>query len=125
MAKIVPLRSAGAALLLLGALAGVLAGLYAYFTPLTGVTGTLGARWAIVAAAAIALMAVPLARLGPGAGRIAWRIALLILLVGNGLAGALLHEWGLLGAMAAGLAGLALETLRPAGRAGKQDHGYA
>ncbi|HET8598101.1 MAG TPA: hypothetical protein VFM22_10095 [Castellaniella sp.] len=108
------LRSAGAVVLLLSAIVGLALALYGYFVPLTGVTGTYGALLVIILTIVIALMALGLARLAPGAGRAAWRIVLLILLAGTCFAGFLLHERWLSIAMLAGLIGLIIDVLRPA-----------
>jgi hypothetical protein len=107
-------RSAGAAVLFLSAIVGLALALYGYFVPLTGVNGTYGGLLAVILTIVIALMALVLARLSPGAGRAAWRIVLLILLAGACFAGFLLHEQWLSIAMLAGLIGLILDVLRPA-----------
>jgi len=108
------LRSAGVVVLFLSAIVGLALALYGYFVPLTGVNGSYGALLAVILTIVIALMAVVLARLAPGTGRAAWRIALLILLAGTCFAGFLLHERWLSIAMLAGLIGLIIDVLRPA-----------
>lgn len=101
----------GVILLLISAVAGCLLALYAYLAPLTGVTGSLGALLAIVVSVIIAIMALILAAMSGGAGRIIWRILIVIALAGNAFAGVLLHEWWLCVAMGVGLIGLIIDIV--------------
>ena len=108
----------GAAVLCVSALVGLVISLYAYFAPLTGVNGTLGALLAIVVSAVIALMAIVLMGMHAGAGRVVWRVLIVVALAGNCFAGVLLHEWWLCVAMVIGLVGLVISLFtRTAGSA--------
>jgi hypothetical protein len=110
-----PRRSMGIVILLISAVIGLLVSLYAYFTPLSGVTGTPGALLAIAVTIAILMLGGALTRLPTGGRRIAGYVALIVLLAGNCFAGALLHEWVLSAAMAVGFVGLLID-LSGAGR---------
>jgi len=104
----------GAILLLAGALASLLVTLYAYVTPLTGVTGTAGALLVIVASLILILAALVLPALkGRGMRNLA-RVLILLGLLGTGFAGLLLHLWTVPVAMAVGLVGLIIDMTRPA-----------
>jgi hypothetical protein len=112
-----PLRSfsPGVIVLLASAIAGLALALYAYFTPLTGVTSTLGALAVIVACAALAVMALA-QRVAVGhAARIALRVAIVLLLLATCFAALLLHRWWICVAMGVGLVGVVVEMIRPAG----------
>jgi hypothetical protein len=76
---------AGAAVLFSGAVAGSLIALYGYLVPLTGVTGTKGALLAVIVSVVIALMAIALPRLRPGALRTSWLAVLVCLLAGRAM----------------------------------------
>lgn len=108
-----PLSSrAGAILLLLASLVGLALALYAYFTPLTGVNGTLGALVVILACIVLAILALGLAAV-PGRGiRIALRVLALLGLAGTFCAGLLLHQWWIAVAMVVGLVGLIIDMIR-------------
>ncbi|WP_368641979.1 hypothetical protein ABRY95_12220 [Castellaniella ginsengisoli] len=113
---------AGAAVLFSGAVAGSLIALYGYLVPLTGVTGTKGALLAVIVSVVIALMAIALPRLRPGALRTSWLAVLVCLLAGNAFAGVLLHEPWLGIAMTGGLLGLIFDRGRPARTARHSPH---
>ncbi|WP_342594062.1 hypothetical protein AAGT95_13170 [Salinicola lusitanus] len=99
----------GIIVMLLGSLAGLAVALYAYFTPLTGVNGSLGALVVILSTIALAILTLVLAPLSHRSGRVALRVLILLDLVGTGFAGLLLHQWWLTAAMVVGLIGLLLE----------------
>jgi len=103
---------AGAILLLLASLAGLAIALYADSTPLTGVTGTLGARLTAVACGVLAILALGLAALRGRAPRILLRVLILLGLAGTAFAGLLLHQVGIAVAMGIGLVGLIVDMLR-------------
>ena len=104
----------GVMVLFISAVVGCLLALYAYLAPLTGVTGSLGALLAIVVSVVITVMALILAAMSGGTGRIIWRILIVIALAGNAFAGALLHEWWLCIAMGVGLIGLIINIVNSA-----------
>lgn len=104
----------GAIVLLAGSLAGLVAALYAYVAPLTGVTGTLGALLVIVTSAVLAVLALALAAVTRRAARNGLRAVIVIGLAGTIFAGALLHAWWLCLAMIVGIAGLAIDIVHPA-----------
>lgn len=114
--------SAGTAVLLFSAAVALLVALYAYATPLTGVTGTPGALLAVVVSIAIIFLTGLLPRSRPHASRAFWRAVLVILLAGNGFAGMLLHEWGLVIAMAVGFIGLVIDMLGKRRVSGRERH---
>ncbi|WP_447553256.1 hypothetical protein [Vreelandella sp. EE22] len=103
----------GVWILLLAALAGLGLSLYAYLTPLTGVTGTLGALVTILACLLLAGAALVLFKLGRGAGLIAVRVLILLGLIGTFFAALLLHQWLLSAVMVIGLVGLVIDVARP------------
>ncbi|MGN6384039.1 MAG: hypothetical protein ACTHMK_15660 [Dyella sp.] len=105
----------GLILLLASAVAGFFLALYAYFAPLTGVTGTVGALAVIVSCAVLAAMALALGAVGKHAARITLRVSIGLLLLATCFAALLLHRWGICVAMGAGLVGLVMEVLRSAG----------
>ncbi|MEX9252668.1 hypothetical protein [Pseudenterobacter timonensis] len=96
----------GVLLLLLSAVVGFAVALYAWLTPLTGVTGTIGALGVAIDCVLLALLTFILLR----ASRRGWRILLivitLVMLIGIGFAGALLHQYIITAAMVVGLIGL-------------------
>lgn len=110
----------GAIVLFVASLAGFAIALYAYITPLTGVTDTVGALVTILACAALAVMALILPALKGRGARNALRVLILLGLAGTGFAGLLLHQWWITVAMLVGLVGLVLDmalstrTQRPA-----------
>lgn len=112
-----PLRSVppGVIVLLASAIAGLALALYAYFTPLTGVTGTLGALAVIVACAVLAVLALAQRVSLKHGARVTLRVAIVLLLLATCFAALLLHRWWICVAMGVGLAGVVVETVRPAG----------
>ncbi len=104
---------AGIIVLLLGSLVGLAVSLYAYFTPLTGVNGTLGALVVILSTIALVVLTLVLAPLSCRSGRVALRVLILLALVGTGFAGLLLHQWWLTAAMVVGLIGLLMDMASP------------
>jgi|GEM_PF-765359 len=105
---------AGIIVLLVGSLVGLAVSLYAYFAPLTGVNGTLGALAVILSTIALVVMTLVLAPLSCRSGRVVLRVLILLVLVGTGFAGLLLHQWWLTAAMVVGLIGLLLDMASPA-----------
>ncbi|MES1939053.1 hypothetical protein T5B8_02350 [Salinisphaera sp. T5B8] len=99
----------GAAVLLLGALASLSVALYGYFAALTGVTGTLGALAAIVVSGLLIACAGVLARGASGRWRNLLAGLVVLMILGNAFAGALLHEWWLCAAMGVALLGLLID----------------
>ena len=109
----------GVIVLFIGTLVGLVAALYGYFAPLTGVNGTLGALLAIVVSVVLLLLRLALARSSSKGARIAWRVVILIGLAGNMFAGVLLHEWWLCLGMLAGVVGLAIDCFGATGGKGR------
>lgn len=107
----------GAILLFAASVASLLLAAYAYFTPLTGVTGTAGAMLVIVASLILALAALVLPGLKGRGSRNALRVLILLGLIGTAFAGWLLHLWLVPVAMAIGLIGLIIDMTRPASAA--------
>ncbi|WP_048305552.1 hypothetical protein [Halomonas sp. PR-M31] len=103
---------AGAILVFIASLVGLGVALYAYFAPLTGVNGSIGALVVILACIALAVMALILAAVNSRGALIALRILLLVGLVGTCVAGLLLHQWWIGVAMVVGLLGLILDMAR-------------
>lgn len=99
------------AALLLSMAIGFLIALYAYFAPLTGVTGSGGALMAAVVPLVIVLLAGVLAKVTGPALRIFLSVILLILLAGNCFAGLLLHQWWLSAMMVIGFMALVIDML--------------
>ena len=103
-----------AALLLLAALAGAIIALYAWFTPLTGVTGSLGAIATAIACALLAVVGWLLHKSATRAARSTWGIITLLLLLAISFAAALLHQPAIIVAMVVGLIGLIARLRAPA-----------
>ncbi len=101
-------------LLLVSAVTGFLLALHAYVTPLTGVTGTLGALTVIVACAALGMMAASLRTATSQTLRIVLRMLIGLALAGTCFAALMLHEWWLCVAMGVGVVGLVLDLVQPA-----------
>ncbi|MEM6160460.1 hypothetical protein AAH446_07885 [Erwinia sp. P6884] len=96
----------GFILLLLAAVAGFALAIYAWSTPLTGVTGTIGALGVAIANIVLAVLAFILRACSGRGSRIFWAIIILLMLVGIGFAALLLHQSVITAAMAIGLVGL-------------------
>lgn len=105
----------GFILLLLAALVGFALALYAWWAPLTGVTGTIGASGVAIANVGLALLAFILRACSGRSLRIFWAIIILLVLVGIGFAALLLHQWVITAAMAIGLVGLIALISNPIG----------
>lgn len=99
----------GAILLFAAALASSALAIYAYVTPLTGVSGTLGALIVIVTSIILAVAALVLPAISPRGWRNLWRILILLGLIGICFAGILLHRWWIGVAMVIGLIGLIID----------------
>ncbi|ETX28998.1 hypothetical protein RISW2_03390 [Roseivivax isoporae LMG 25204] len=97
----------GAALLTVAALVGLIAALYEYLTPLTGVTGTLGALIVVVACGLLALAGLIL--MVASSGRGFWRTLTVLGIVGTFTAALFLHAWIVAGTMVAALVGVLLD----------------
>lgn len=96
----------GSLLLLLAAVIGCVVALYAWLTPLTGVTNTIGALGVAIASAVLALITFAL-RAASGQGtRVFLIIITLVMLFGIGFSAALLHQYIITAAMVVGLVGL-------------------
>lgn len=104
----------GAIVLFAGAVASFALAIYAYFTPLTGVNGTIGALIVIVASLVLALAALVLPAISKRGWRNVLRILILLGLIGTCVAGLLLHRWWIGAAMAIALIGLVIDMTRPA-----------
>ncbi|RKR07195.1 hypothetical protein C7446_0003 [Kushneria sinocarnis] len=102
----------GAIVLFAASLVGLAVALYAYFTPLTGVTGTLGAQVVILVTAVLAVAALVLAAVKNRGLRIVLRVLILLALGGTFVASLLLHQWWISAAMVVGLIGLILDMTR-------------
>lgn len=101
--------------LLAASIVGLAIAVHAYFAPLTGVTGSLGALVVVVTCVVIGLLALVLAAAQGRGVRLALSVLILLGLVGTGVAGLLLHQWWLGVAMAVGLVALTLDMFRPGG----------
>ncbi len=111
--SISPSTRLGAMVLLFASLAGLATALYAYFTPLTGVNGSLGALVVILACLALTVMALLLFKVSGRGVSITLRVLTLIGLAGTFFAAMLLHQWWICVAMVIGLLGLILDMVRP------------
>lgn len=96
----------GSILLLLAAVIGFAVALYAWLTPLTGVTGTIGALGVAIACVFLAILSFILRAASRRGGRIFLIIVTLVFLFGIGFAAALLHQYIITAAMVVGLIGL-------------------
>lgn len=109
-----PSSRPGVILLLVGAIAGWLLALYAYFAPLTGVTNSPGALAVIFFCALLAVMALLLGGANSRTTRIVLRVLIAITLSSLCVAALLLHQWWICVAMGVGAVGLIVELARPA-----------
>ena len=109
----------GVIVLFIGTIMSLVAALYGYFAPLTGVNATLGALLTIVVSVVLIVFGLALARAGSRGARVAWRCVILVGLVGNAFAGALLHEWWLCLGMLIGVVGLVIDCFGSAGAEGR------
>lgn len=96
----------GTILLLLAAVIGFAVALYAWWTPLTGVTDTIGALGVAIASAVLAILIFVLRAASGRGARIFLIIVTLVVLAGIGFAAALLHQYIITAAMVVGLIGL-------------------
>ncbi len=92
-------------LIFAGAVGGVGVALYNLLTPLTGVTGTAGAKLVTVACVLIAVAAVLIQLFRPGPWRGIFRFLAALGAVLTAIAGYFLHEWWLIAAMVIVLVG--------------------
>ncbi|SFE54238.1 hypothetical protein [Roseivivax sediminis] len=99
----------GATVTALAALAGAGLALYLYLTPLTGVTGTIGALIVVVAALLVALGAILIAT----TGHPVWRWLTILGIIGTAIAAAFLHGWWIVVAMIVALVGIVLDGIGP------------
>ncbi|HCH39183.1 MAG TPA: hypothetical protein DE191_06665 [Enterobacter sp.] len=104
---------AGTILLLLAAVIGVAVALYAWLTPLTGVTDTIGALGVAIASAVLAVLTLMLRAASGRGARIFLIIVTLVVLIGIGFAAALLHQYIITVAMVVGLIGLIMLSSKP------------
>lgn len=98
----------GVLLLLLAAVIGCAMALYAWLTPLTGVTDTIGALGVAIASAVLALLTFVIRASSSRGARVFILIVTLLVLLGTGFAAALLHQYIITAAMVVGLIGLIL-----------------
>ncbi|GGB18684.1 hypothetical protein [Allosediminivita pacifica] len=105
-------------LILAGALAGAAVAVYNYLTPLTGVTGSLGALIVIASSILLIIAGVLIQLSQPGGWRSLLRTLVVLGAIGTGLAAYFLHEWWLIVAMVIVLVGVVLDvsTTRSAGK---------
>jgi len=104
----------GSLLLLLAAAIGFGVALYAWLTPLTGVTGSIGALGVAIANLFLLLLTFIL-RISSGRGApIFWRVITFLVLAGIGFAALLLHQGVITAAMVVGLIGLIIMSRNPA-----------
>jgi len=96
----------GSLLLLLAAVIGFAVALYAWLTPLTGVTGTIGALSVAIASAVLALLTFILRGASRHGARISLIVIIFLMLFAIGFAAALLHQYIITAAMVVGLIGL-------------------
>ncbi|HIH2379716.1 TPA: hypothetical protein ACYKTF_004443 [Enterobacter hormaechei] len=96
----------GTILLLLAAVIGFAVALYAWWTPLTGVTDTIGALGVAIASAVLAILIFVLRAASGRGARDFLIIVTLVVLAGIGFAAALLHQYIITAAMVVGLIGL-------------------
>ncbi|QLP67877.1 hypothetical protein C3451_01045 [Enterobacter sp. 301B] len=96
----------GTILLLLAAVIGFAVALYAWWTPLTGVTDTIGALGVAIASAVLAILIFVLRAASGRGARVFLIIVTLVVLAGIGFAAALLHQYIITAAMVVGLIGL-------------------
>ncbi|EKM8121150.1 hypothetical protein FR731_13255 [Enterobacter hormaechei] len=96
----------GTILLLLAAVIGFAVALYAWWTPLTGVTDTIGALGVAIASAVLAILIFALRAASGRGARVFLIIVTLVVLAGIGFAAALLHQYIITAAMVVGLIGL-------------------
>ncbi|MCA1336982.1 hypothetical protein [Pseudooceanicola marinus] len=104
----------GAVLMLAGGLAGGIISAYAYFTPLTGVSGTPGALLVILSSVLIFLASLIVALVGSRAWRNVLRVLLVLGIVLTGIAGLFLLQPMLTAAMAVALVGWIIDCAQPA-----------
>ncbi|WP_457809185.1 hypothetical protein [Kushneria sp. EE4] len=105
--------SPGAMVVLIASAVGIAIALYAYLTPLTGVTGTLGALIVIATCAILVALALGLALCRGRALHNLFRVVIVAFIVGTAFAALLLHLWWLAVAMAVALVGWMIDILRP------------
>lgn len=106
----------GTALFLLASAVGLAAAVYGYATPLTGITGSLGALVVICSSAALVLAGVLLLVLRSRGLRVTFEVLALLGIVGTAAAAWFLHSWILVGAMAVALVALVVAMTAPAPR---------
>ncbi|MDY8108947.1 hypothetical protein U0C82_07285 [Fulvimarina sp. 2208YS6-2-32] len=103
----------GALVVLAGGLVGLVISIYLYMTPLTGVTGSLGALIVMAASGAIAFDGlILLGAMTPG-HRALWLTLGFLGALGTLAAAYLLHAYGLMAVMVVVLLGLFLVLARP------------
>ena len=103
----------GAMVVLVASAVGIAIALYAYLTPLTGVTGTLGALVVIVTCAVLVALGLGLALCHGRALHNLLRVVIVAFIVGTAFAALLLHLWWLAVAMAVALVGWMIDLFRP------------
>ena len=100
---------AGAGIILLAGLAGAAIALYLFLTPLSGVTGTIGALIVLAACLAVALGGLLMMTTGGAV----WRWLTVLGILGTALAAFFLHGWWIMLAMLVALVGVVLDGIGP------------
>lgn len=100
---------AGAGLIVLAGLVGAAIALYLFLTPLTGVTGTVGALVVLAACLLVALGGL----LMLATGGAVWRWLTVLGIIGTALAAFFLHGWWIMLAMLVALVGVVLDRIGP------------
>ncbi|REC95089.1 hypothetical protein [Kushneria indalinina] len=103
-----------AMVMLVASAIGIAIALHAYLTPLTGVTGTLGALIVIVTCAVLVVLALGLVLCRGRVLHNLLRIVTVAVIVGTAFAALLLHLWWLAIAMAVALVGWMIDIFRAA-----------
>ena len=99
-------RGSGSILLLLAAIIAFVVALYAWWTPLTGVNGTIGALGVVIASVVLAILTFMLRAASRRGARVFLIIVTLVVLAGIAFAAALLHQYIITAVMVVGLIGL-------------------
>ncbi len=115
----------GAVMIFAGGLAGTIIAAYAYFAPLTGVTGTPGALLVVVTSLLILAAALVVALIASRGWRNLFRVLLLLGILGTAAAAVFLHEWVLIAAMAVALIGWLIDIFTPARSAARTEGAFA
>lgn len=107
----------GATLIVAGGIGAFAVALYAYLTPLTGITGTGGALLVIVSSLLVAAAGFIVALIASRIGRNALRCLIALGILGTAAAAGFLHQPLIIAAMGIAAIGLVLDCMKPAKRA--------